>query len=309
MESTRELPPFPKSWFYVGPAKSIAQKPMPFNIGGVEFVAFRDDENELVALQRRCSHMNADLSLGCVKNNRLQCLLHQYSFDKEGHCETLQSAKIRSYPVKERNGFVFFFNDPIASFDLPFFLGENPDHFDSSSVQVISTENEWFVGAANAFDVVHFETVHLRHLLKNPALSRPAAQAYRIELDYEIRGRSLSDQLMKTFYGKKAGLDFTVFGGNFILAVTTVKELKNYMMIINGPNGLGRSVAHLMVYSKKTSNPLKILKRNIQAIFSRKFFQDEANSSRGVFIDNKTLGPHDHVMADYLKWLMGLYRN
>ncbi len=307
METTRDLPEFPKSWFYVQSSKKITQKPKAFSIAGVEFVAFRAEDNSIIALDRRCPHMNADLAFGCVKNNRLQCFLHRYEFDKIGSCYQGNKTKIKSYPVKERNGLVFFFNDEVAGFDLPFFEGVDFNKFDASSVQTITTQNEWFVGPANAFDIPHFETVHLRHLLKAPVIKNPSDYAYQIELDYEIKGSTLSDQLMKTFYGKKANLNFTVFGGNFILAVTTVKELKNYMMIINAPNGRGHSLAYLTVYSEKSMNPLKILKREIQSIFSRRFFQVEADCSHGVFLDNKTLGSNDHVMSNYLNWLMALY--
>jgi phenylpropionate dioxygenase-like ring-hydroxylating dioxygenase large terminal subunit len=307
MKSTRQLPLIPKSWFYVEPAGCVTKKPKAMTVGGIDIVLFRNDDGEVVALQRRCPHMNADLALGSVVNNQLQCSLHHFKFDKKGECKAHLEIRAQSYPVVERNGHIFFFNDPVAKFELPFFHGVEAREFEATSARIIHTENEWFVGAANAFDLVHFETVHLRRLQKAPVVSTPNAHSYRIELDYEIKGNSFSDRLMKTFYGTKASLDFTVYGGNFILAVTTVKGLKNYMMIVNAPDGKGKSIAHLMILAKKSNNPLKLFKRHIQAKFSQKFFQDEADSSRGVFIDNKTLVASDRVMSDYLKWLMNYY--
>lgn len=294
MQSTRDLPPAPRSWFFVTEEKSIGEKPFSSNVAGLDIVLFRSN-GKIVSMERRCPHMNADLELGCVIEGKLQCSLHHKKFYQE------------KYPVAVRNGLVFIFNGSEATFDLPFFEGVSSDSLDSSSVKNILIENEWFVGAANAFDVAHFETVHLRHLLKAPIVSAPHPHAYRIELDYEIRGNTFSDKLMKTFYGKKAGLNFTVFGGNFILAVTSVKGLTNYMMIVNAPVSKGRSEAKLMVFSKKTLNPFKILKRELQAYFSQKFFQDEANNSKGVFIDNKTLTSEDKVLGQYLEWLMKYY--
>lgn len=316
MNSTKNLPPFPKSWFLIGKSVEFSSKPRSLQVGGCDIVVFRNSANELSAFERRCPHMNADLADGVVVNQNLQCALHRWEFDREGQCQHIPNlahdkipakAKVTIFPIKEQFGFVFFFNDQKALFELPFFQNENADAFESSSRQLIHTHNEWFVGAANAFDIAHFETVHLRHLLSEPVISKPAEHAYRIELNYEIRGNSFSDRLMKIFYGKEAKLDFTVFAGNFILAVTSVKGLKNYMMIVNEPDGTGKSIAHLMVFSKKTNNPFKKLKREIQAGLSRKFFQDEADASIGVFIDTLTLSPNDQIIKDYLLWLMSIY--
>lgn len=294
MESTRDLPAVPTSWFFVDEEKNITEKPLVSNVAGLDIILFRSN-GKIVAMDRRCPHMNADLALGCVSEGKLQCSLHHKKFYKE------------AYPVQVQNGLVFLFNGEKALFELPFFEGISPAKLEPSSVKKIEIENEWFVGAANAFDIAHFEIVHLRHLRKKPEVSNPHPWAYRIQLDYEIRGNTFSDQLMKTFYGKSAGLNFTVYGGNFILAVTTVKELVNYMMIVNAPLARGKSEAKLIVFSRKTSNPLKILKRELQAYFSQKFFQDEADSSKGVFIDTKTLTEEDEILEDYVQWLMKRY--
>jgi len=287
MESTRELPAQPKSWFFVTEEKNITEKPFASNVAGLDIILFRAN-GKIAAMSRRCPHMNADLALGCVVEGKVQCSLHHKKFYQE------------AYPVVVRHGLVFIFNDKKASFDLPFFAGVDPISLLPSTVKPIKLENEWFVGAANAFDIDHFQFVHLRHLLKEPVLSQPDAHSFRIHLDYEIRGTSFSDKLMKFFYGKQASLDFTVYAGNFILAVTTVKKLKNYMMIVNAPVAKGKSEAKIMVFGKS-------LKREIQVYFSQRFFQDEADNSKGVFIDTKTLAPEDAVLKKYLEWLMSYY--
>jgi len=287
MESTRELPVQPKSWFFVTEEKNITNKPFASNVAGLDIILFRSN-GKITAMSRRCPHMNADLALGCVVDGKVQCSLHHKKFYQE------------AYPVVVRHGLVFIFNDKKASFDLPFFAGVDPISLLPSTVKSIKLENEWFVGAANAFDIDHFQFVHLRHLLKEPVLSQPDAHSFRIRLDYEIRGTSFSDKLMKFFYGKQASLDFTVYAGNFILAVTTVKDLKNYMMIVNAPVAKGKSEAKIMVFGKS-------LKREIQVYFSQRFFQDEADNSKGVFIDTKTLAPEDTVLKKYLEWLLSYY--
>lgn len=309
MISTRNLPDSPISWFYIAKSNDLTTKPKKFKIGNLELIAFRNNHNKLISFQSRCPHMNADLSLGCLVSNKLQCSLHHWEFDNTGKCEYIPNqAKLKSYPIVERDGFVYVFNNEEKIFELPFFDNLNHNDFSSSAVKIINTENEWFVGAANAFDLVHFETVHSRHLLRDPKITKHSDFSYRIQLDYEIKGKRFSDRLMKLFFGKEASLNFTVFAGNFILAETTVKNFKNYMMIITTPIEKNKSNAHLMIYSKKTLNPLKKLKQKVQAELSRKFFQDEADSSQGVFMDIKNLGPSDLMLKNYLHWLIDLYK-
>jgi phenylpropionate dioxygenase-like ring-hydroxylating dioxygenase large terminal subunit len=306
MESTRELPARPKSWFLVTEEKNISEKPFSSNVAGLDIILFRTN-GKIAAIDRRCSHMNADLALGCVIEGKLQCSLHHLQFDEKGNCKHGPKAKLNSYAVQVRHGFVFLFNDEVPTFDLPFFEGVNPDTLAPSSMKPLSLHNEWFIGAANAFDINHFEFVHLRHLLKTPLITHPDNHSFRIHLDYEIRGNTFSDKLMKIFYGKKASLNFTVYAGNFILAVTTVKDLVNYMMIVNAPVSKGNAEAKLMVFGKKSANPFKVLKRELQAHFSQKFFQDEADNSAEAFIDNKKLSPEDKVLAEYISWLLKYY--
>lgn len=316
MNSTKELPDSPTSWFYIAKSADITTRPKIFKVGELELVAFRNNLNELLAFQRRCPHMNADLSLGCITSGRLQCSLHRWEFNSSGKCDHIPNQKntdipdrvrLKSYPIVERGSLIFVFNNESKLFELPFFPELEESEYTASAVKVINTENEWFVGAANAFDLAHFETVHFRNLLETPKILEDSNYSYRIQLEYEIKGKRFSDRLMKFFFGAKASLDFTVFAGNFILAKTNVKEFKNYMMIVSAPNGKNKSLAYLVIYSKKTLNPLKILKQILQAELSRKFFQDEADTSRGVFIDIKTLGASDQVLGGYLRWLMNLY--
>ncbi len=294
MENTRQLPDQPRSWFLVTEEKNISVKPFASDVAGLDIILFKSN-GKIVAMNRRCPHMNADLALGCVVEGKLQCSLHHKKFYNE------------TFPIEVRHGLVFVFNGSKATFTLPFFEGVKPETLEPSLVKPLQLENNWFVGAANAFDVDHFQFVHLRRLLKEPVLRQPDDHSFRIHLDYEICGDTFSDKLMKIFYGKRASLNFTVYAGNFILAVTSVKNLINYMMIVNAPVSQEKSEALLLVFSKKSSNPFKRLKRELQAHFSQKFFQDEADNSKGVFIDTNKLAPEDAVLKHYLEWLMRYY--
>jgi vanillate O-demethylase monooxygenase subunit len=96
-------------------------------------VLYRDSRGEPVALEDRCVHRQAPLSLGEVVGDHIQCGYHGFTFDRSGACVRVPSqdrippgACIRAYPVVEQQGFVHIWMGPAAEaetrapFDFPY---------------------------------------------------------------------------------------------------------------------------------------------------------------------------------------------
>jgi phenylpropionate dioxygenase-like ring-hydroxylating dioxygenase large terminal subunit len=71
---------------------------------------FRKDDGTPVALEDRCCHRQAPLSMGRLIGNVVKCPYHGLEFDPSGKCVKVPSqdmvpagAKVRSYPVVEKN--------------------------------------------------------------------------------------------------------------------------------------------------------------------------------------------------------------
>jgi len=101
-------------WYVAAIADEIGGKPLARTILGEPVVFFRDSAGAPVALEDRCVHRQAPLSLGEVVGDNLQCAYHGFCFDRAGDCVRVPSqkkippgARVRSYPVVERYGFVF----------------------------------------------------------------------------------------------------------------------------------------------------------------------------------------------------------
>lgn len=101
-------------WYVAAIADEIGDKPLGRTILGEPMVFFRDSSGAPVALEDRCVHRQAPLSLGTVAGDTLQCAYHGLCFDRTGACVRVPSqkkippgARVRSYPVAERYGFVF----------------------------------------------------------------------------------------------------------------------------------------------------------------------------------------------------------
>ncbi len=77
-------------------------------------IAFYRAGNEAVALEDRCCHRGLPLALGSVVGERLRCGYHGLEFESSGACVKVPGqnrippgARIRNYPVIERDGLVW----------------------------------------------------------------------------------------------------------------------------------------------------------------------------------------------------------
>ena len=88
-------------------------------------VLFRTASGRAVALEDRCCHRLAPLSLGKVIGEEIQCGYHGLKFDSTGACTEVPSqtrvppdARVRSYPVVERHCWIWIWmGDPDAADD------------------------------------------------------------------------------------------------------------------------------------------------------------------------------------------------
>jgi phenylpropionate dioxygenase-like ring-hydroxylating dioxygenase large terminal subunit len=77
-------------------------------------VLYRREDGKPVALEDRCCHRQAPLSMGKLKGDIVECPYHGLQFDPSGACVRVpsqekipSSAKIRSYPVVEKNHWIW----------------------------------------------------------------------------------------------------------------------------------------------------------------------------------------------------------
>jgi phenylpropionate dioxygenase-like ring-hydroxylating dioxygenase large terminal subunit len=90
-------------------------------------VIFRGESGGYIALDDRCCHRAAPLSMGRVEGDCIRCMYHGLKFDGAGTCIEIPgqdripaSFKVRSYPIEERNHLIWIWmGDPeLADPDL-----------------------------------------------------------------------------------------------------------------------------------------------------------------------------------------------
>ena len=81
---------------------------------------YRGNDGTVVAFEDRCCHRLAPLSLGRVEGDNLRCMYHGLKFAPSGKCIEIpgqekipDKVKVRSYPVAERDGWIWIWmGDP-----------------------------------------------------------------------------------------------------------------------------------------------------------------------------------------------------
>ncbi len=141
-------------------------------------VLFRDTEGKVAALEDRCCHRAAALSMGSVTEKGLMCGYHGLVFDGRGVCVDIpgqsripERARVKSYPVVEKNEFVWIWMgqedkaDPALIVDYPF----NDDHANwPHKHAVLPVKCNYLLLIDNLMDLTHLGYVHARTIGGDP---------------------------------------------------------------------------------------------------------------------------------------------
>jgi len=120
-------------WHVAALSGEVTRTALARTINNEKIVLFRDSKGGPIALEDRCAHRQAPLSLGEIIGDGIQCGYHGLAFDRTGICIKIPSqklipngTKVRSYPVIEKQGFVFLWTgnrqprENEMPFDFPF---------------------------------------------------------------------------------------------------------------------------------------------------------------------------------------------
>jgi 3-ketosteroid 9alpha-monooxygenase subunit A len=165
--------PIPFGWFQVGYPEDIRPGGVkPLYYFDRDLVLWRDRDGEAHLNDAYCPHLGAHLGHGgTVDGCQLTCPFHGWKFDAEGNNSDIpyssrvnRSAKLRTYPVVERNGLVMAWYHPFdepPKWDMPEiaqFCGD-PEMAEPVTREYI-VRAHWQEMAENAVDSAHFRYVH-----------------------------------------------------------------------------------------------------------------------------------------------------
>jgi phenylpropionate dioxygenase-like ring-hydroxylating dioxygenase large terminal subunit len=159
------------SWWVAGLSTEIGSQPLARWILDLPVVLYRGEDGQAVALDDRCPHRWAPLSMGRVVGSDIACAYHGFRFAPDGRCSHIPTqdkvpsvARVRSYPVVEVPPFVWIWTGTPSSApdseppwrELEWAVA--PDRVTASgSMQV---ECNYLALKENVLDLSHFGFLH-----------------------------------------------------------------------------------------------------------------------------------------------------
>lgn len=111
-------------WYVAAWSGDVGEAPRARMILGESLVLYRLADGTAVALENRCPHRNLPLSEANRLGDTLQCAYHGLEFGPDGVCSHVPGqadvpdwARVRAYPIVERDGRVFVWMGDAASAD------------------------------------------------------------------------------------------------------------------------------------------------------------------------------------------------
>ena len=320
------LPDVPWGWYHAGRVPRGAG-PWRARVGRRAFALFRPNAGgPVAAVDARCVHMGADLSLGCVTAAGLRCPMHEWAFAADGACTDVPAspgsippfARQTAYATAEVGGHAFVCNRPGGSpGPMPFFDGCAPDELCPARPIAFDADLPWYMIGANGFDAQHFRAAHDRTLVGEPVVDEPSPGARRIAATFDVTGTGWRDGLTRLASGPRVTMSITSHGGTVVLVTArfrrtvtrgmvcvtptspTACRLTTIVWVPRRPGRLGRAVSRAVVDPANAA---------VRRSFIRAFLQGDRDRAVGVRYSRHTLIPADAVLADYLAWLAATAR-
>jgi phenylpropionate dioxygenase-like ring-hydroxylating dioxygenase large terminal subunit len=158
------------AWYIAAWSDEVAERPLGRRILGEPIVVFRDAAGAVAALEDRCCHRGAPLSVGEVVPRGIQCGYHGLTFDRSGKCilvpgdhKVPPGAQVRSYPALERDALVWIWMGAPEKADSSL-LVRYPYHNDSSNWPhqhtMMRLRADYLLVMDNLMDLSHLGYVH-----------------------------------------------------------------------------------------------------------------------------------------------------
>jgi len=188
-------------WYVVALSEELAEKPIARTICGLPLVLFRGESGAPMALEDRCPHRQAPLSMGNVLGDQIQCVYHGIVFDGAGRCTHVPrqdrvpvNLNVQAFATVERWGFVWLW------------WGDRTEADGSTIPHLPWTEEPhrrvkyfyWHVDANfqlmadNLLDVSHVDFLHRDSIASKIDDDAKQAEAPKVTFETEVDGNAVT---------------------------------------------------------------------------------------------------------------------
>ena len=158
------------SWYVAAWDREVTRSLLARTFLNEPVVLYRKADGAAVALEDRCCHRQLPLSMGKLQGDDLRCGYHGLKFDDSGKCVEIPGqasvppqAKIKSYPVCEKHGWVWIWMGDPAQADpalIPNWWWTEHPQWAFSRPDMIHVRCNYQLIADNVLDVTHLAYVH-----------------------------------------------------------------------------------------------------------------------------------------------------
>lgn len=157
-------------WYQAGWVNEIETGSLSRILLGRRMLFWRQASGALVAMEDRCPHRFAPLSLGEIRDDVVTCLYHGLAFAADGRClhglmadPSPPNARVQTFPVIERDSILWFWPGDVEAADEALiadfaFLNETPGFTPYFGYEHVHANYQLVVD--NLMDTTHIELVH-----------------------------------------------------------------------------------------------------------------------------------------------------
>ena len=157
------------AWYMAGWSDEVGEGLLRRRLLGDPVLLFRKEDGTAAALVDRCPHRFAPLSMGTRNGDTITCAYHGLCFDAAGVCvaspfsDKLPKARVRTFPVVERDGIVWFWPGDLARADeglIPDFSPLFVEGQGAPLTGLLPMNAQYEFDTDNLMDLSHIEFVH-----------------------------------------------------------------------------------------------------------------------------------------------------
>jgi phenylpropionate dioxygenase-like ring-hydroxylating dioxygenase large terminal subunit len=197
-------------WYSAIWSHELEGKPVGKTFLNEKVVLFRNDRGRVGALEDCCCHRAAPLSRGEIRGAYLACGYHGLKFDVNGQCvevpgqsEIPPGAKVRSYPVHEKNNVVWIWMGDAAKADtakIPDMPWLSDPKWATTPGNIYVKTNYQFI-IDNLLDLTHVTYVHKNTLAGDPREATTPTKTERLNDGVRV-GRWMLDFVPPPLFAK-----------------------------------------------------------------------------------------------------------
>lgn len=290
-------------WYLICPSADLPRGGVKrIELAGLPIVLFRGRETGVVhALPAHCAHQGVDLARGHVVRDCLRCPLHHWEYSDR--CERIPNAR-PAYRAAERYGMIFVHlgadpDLPIPGFSVPdeelYFVHGKP----------VTIDCPWYVPVANAFDMIHLQTVHRRALKSPVEIARPDRYSFIVRYATRVIGSGWSDRMMRALSHDDIRVHIFCKGGSLLMVESEIGDRRGFLMTCLRPMQGGVSILPIFA-SPRTRSGSHLVHARIAASLFTAFLRRDIEPLQGIRFPDGFTDARDETVTACYQYLCGL---